>query len=192
MIETTFDPIEHIYTINGKVVPGNTEILGDTGLRELFFDKEWYADKGQKIHLACHFHNKGTLSWETVDPLIYGYVEAYLKFKRECKVEVLESEYVCFNETLLYGTTIDSIVELDFMSTRVSGIVEIKSGQPQSSDCLQTAGQIMVFWEKPTFLVNRFVLYLKENGTYKLVENVDPADMLDFEAACRVYHRKRK
>jgi len=195
MTETTFDATKHEYTIEGRVVPGVTEILGDTGLRELFFDYEWYAEKGSKIHLACHYHNKGTLAWETVDPLIYGYVEAYLKFKRECNVEVLESEYVCFNYILLYGTTIDTISELDFMSQRGWAIVEIKSGAPQPSDALQTAGQILALrgsltgWSKVN---RRFVLYLKENGTYKLVENVDQADMLDFEAACRVYHRKRR
>jgi len=195
MIETTFDPAKHEYTIDGRVVPGNTEILGDTGLRELFFDKEWYADKGSKIHLACHYHNKGTLNWETVHPLIYEYIEAYVRFKRECNVVVLESEYVCFNETLLYGTTLDTILELDFMSVRVWGVVEIKSGVAQPSDCLQTAGQILALrqdlttWSKVT---HRFVLYLRENGTYQLWEHTDLDDLLVFDAACRVYHRKRR
>lgn len=194
MTETTFDPAKHEYTIEGRVVPGVTEILGDTGLREPFFDAEWAADKGTKIHLACHFHNKGTLFWESVDPLIYPYVEAYLRFKRECHVDVIFSEKIFFHETLLYGTTIDTMVKLDFMSERVRAIVEIKSGQPQPSDRLQTAGQILAVRTHPGLwsVKRRFVLYLKENGTYILVEHVDPDDMLDFEAACRVYWRKRR
>lgn len=191
----TFEAATHTYTIGGIVVPSNTEILEDVGFRESFFDKEWYADKGTKIHLACHFHNKGTLFWDTVDPLIFGYVEAYLKFKRECNVEVKASELIVYNETLMYGTTVDSIDNLDFMGKRIEAIVELKSGQAQTSDAIQTAGQKLALdssFNEYAGINRRFILYLKQNGTYKLVECTDYEDYKDFEAACRVYHRKRR
>ena len=193
-MNNTFDKETHTYTIGGRVAPGNTEILTDVGLRESFFDKEWYADKGSKIHLACHFHNKGTLKWESVDPLIYGYVEGYIKFKRECNVKVLESEYRVFHERFIYGTTIDSIDELELMGKRFSAIVEIKSGQPQPSDQIQTAGQQMAYDSSNCTYsaLRRFVLYLNQNGTYKLVECRDTDDYVIFHAATVIYHAKRR
>lgn len=190
----TFDAETHTYTINGRVVPGVTEILGDTGLRELFFDAEHAADKGTKVHLACHYEKKGTLNPATVSKAIQPYVHAFQQWMFDCRAETIESEYMIFNEPLQYGTILDGLHEFEFMGELVKGIVEIKSGQPQDSDCLQTAGQLMALDTVPRWkgINRRFVLYLKDNGTCKLVENTDASDFADFEAACRVYHRKRR
>jgi len=201
----TFDKKTHTYEIGGRTVPGVTTVLADTGLRESFFDNEHAADKGTMIHLAIHYLDTVGLA-EPVDPKISGYVQSYKQWKLDSVVDVLESEYIVFYDRMGYGCIIDKIARFVYMGKVVHGIVEVKSGQPQKSDRIQTAGQTMAMgvgpWTLKTDTLNeysireygymrRFLLYIKED-TFTFYECTDNMDLDVWRAGTILYNWKRR
>ena len=75
----TLDPITHVYTLNGRVVPGVTEIVRATvpGWQA----SEWYLQRGRALHKAVELWNKGTLDEATVAPEIEGRFRAWKLFR---------------------------------------------------------------------------------------------------------------
>ena len=58
----TFDPVAHIYRLDGVVVPNVTGILRDEG----FVDASWFtpyaAERGTKAHRAIELYDEGDLA----------------------------------------------------------------------------------------------------------------------------------
>jgi len=203
-----FHEATHTYTMDAKEVPGCTEVLADTGLREMFFDNEHSADKGTKIHLALHYLDTVGLNPDSVDPKIRPYIDAYLQWQFHSQAEILESEYIVYNEVERYGCIIDKIARFNIMDQVVHGIVEVKTGIPQGSDQLQTGAQTLAMgtgpWslpqegDRPDYVIaggwylRRWVLHLTDRGTFKLVENTEQDDINIFRSACHVYWGKRR
>jgi len=189
------------------MVPGVTSILADAGLRESFFDNEWYADKGTKIHLALHYLDTVGLNYESIDEQILPYIESYEEWKLTSNVEILESEYIVFNEAMGYGCIIDKIARFDLLGKVVHGIVEVKSGQAQKSDHIQTAGQTLaigtgpwVFAQKepcPKYVIKeygymrRWLLYIYPKG-FRFFECTEQMDLDVFHAGTTIYNWKRR
>ena len=184
----TFDPKEHRYELDGRFIPSVTQVLDDVGLKtfpDFVKDREWYADRGSKVHKACHLLDIDDLNPKTVDPKIQGYIRAYSNAKREMGFTVVETEMSVVNEAFWYAGTLDKFVVLKDGKT---GIIDLKCGAKNDGDCLQTAGYAYAFGDP--YGMERMGLYLREDGSYFPDHHDDASDITVFQSACNVYHRK--
>jgi len=104
-----FDEEQHIYKIDGIVIPSVTQIL----LAENFIDDTWFdeysRDKGSMVHLACHYDLAGELDEDSLDDEIRPYLSAFRKFMADSGLKVERSEVPGVNSTHLYCGTPDIV-----------------------------------------------------------------------------------
>ena len=116
--------------------------------------------RGRLVHQACEDIDKGYIS---ADPTLRMYCFAYERFLREHDVRYTHIEQVLWHEKLFYAGTVDRIGILD--GERV--ILDIKSGRNEPWHGIQlSAYELMLPYEHS----RRVGLYLRPNGTYRLVE----------------------
>lgn len=95
--EILFEEEPHTYTFRGKRIESVTQVIRKAGLGDDFSavpqDRMAYAQRrGKMVHLACQYYDENCLDLATVDPAIQGYVEAYIRFRREKKLNVVAVE----------------------------------------------------------------------------------------------------
>ncbi len=169
---------DHIYTLDGRRLIGVTEAL-------LILDTRWkvdpyYLDRGRAIHLACEYHDKGTLEPASVHLDYLGYFNAYLKFLTDTRPEIIHIEKRLYHPRFFYGGKLDRVIKLNGDLI----LIDLKSGGKVPVDELQGAA----YWELckanniPVKKV--FDLYLREDGTYKLEPIKNPKLLLPIFLAC--------
>jgi hypothetical protein len=123
-----------------------------------------------------------------------GNLAAFLKFRREVPFEVIIENGILLSEVkichLLYGFAGKFDVAAYIAGQRA--MVDFKTGVPERSHALQTAGYALGLWGSLEG-IKRYGLYLKSDGTYKLKphEN-DEEDEIVFLSAVAVAKWKRK
>jgi hypothetical protein len=65
--------------------------------------------RGNAVHKIIHYYEKGTINWDTVDPSLIGYFEAYTKAKAEMAGEVIMQESIVYNNIYKYAGTLDAL-----------------------------------------------------------------------------------
>lgn len=178
ILKFRFDPEAHAYWVGNMRIPGTTEVLRGLGVIDTRWAEERDLIRGSAVHLACKFLAEKRLSWDSVDPSIFGYVQAYSNFLNMEKFVPVRNEIPTHHPLYLYGVTPDSIgyEKADSFSPM---LVEIKTGQMPKWAALQTAAQAMaeaiqqnMAWQK----IRRVGLELHRDGTYKIVDFTDPND----------------
>ena len=102
---TSFDATSHTYTINGRLVPSVTQVLGD--LLPGWQASEWHMQRGTAVHACAAMIAQGKAFDH--DPAIAGQVAAIRKFFSEVKPQVLEVEKRLFAEGYGYAGTCDMV-----------------------------------------------------------------------------------
>jgi len=172
-----FDETTHLYTLGDQKLLSVTQSISilDTRWRD-----PWYLERGRLIHLACEYYDRDELDESTVDLQIRPYLDAYVKFLLDTKFKITAIEYRLSHPTLFYAGTLDRIGILNQNEV----LIDIKSGAKVDTDELQGAG----YWElcraNGTSIKKVFDLYLRENGTYSLVEIKNPKLLLPVFLAC--------
>jgi hypothetical protein len=171
----SFDEKEHRYYKEGtgyKIpVPGVSELIESAGLKSTFGHTKWHATRGKFAHKAIWLDNDNRLDMETVDPEVAGYLVAWRNYKCASGIKVIASEQIVYNESLGYAGTIDMIVA----SETVPFVLDLKTGSPAPWHKLQ----VLMYEEAArqsgldVFKGACSVLYLKQNGTYKLIHLSD-------------------
>lgn len=154
---------DHIYTVDGVVVPGVTDALQSVG----FIDSWWFSEdatkRGTHVHTATEYYDKGDLDMDSVWPDYLPYVEAYIKFKKDTGFEPLEIEKRFYNERWNYAGTLDRIGRL----AGIIALIDIKTGAHAFWWPIQLAGYALgVRVEYPKLA--RYSLRLRSDGTYTL------------------------
>lgn len=108
-----FDEIDHIFKVNGNVIPSVTHIIRANGMMPGFYKNinPWYLERGKYIHLATEFFDKGTLDEDSVDEAILPHVEAYKTFKGDFEGVITSVERKLYHPQLLYAGIIDRTIE---------------------------------------------------------------------------------
>jgi len=184
----------HEYRINGKVVPGVTEVLKDAG----FIDyskipesiREFALQRGSYVHLACAMLVRGELDWDTVDEQILPYVRAFEAFLSDTGFKAVLVEKPLCSELWGYCGTLDLFGERN----EKQWLIDIKSGVVPDWCCLQLAAyeELLpdVYKERP---VERYGLALRKDGRYALSKRYDYVnDMAAFTAALVCYRYKQE
>ena len=176
----TFDEEAHAYKLDGRPIPSVTTILQAAGLIDYRFmnpsDREFYLTRGKYVHFATQLLDENDLDYGALDPDIRGYLDGYIKFKKDTGFVPEMIEFQSYNDTLWYSGTLDRVGMLN--GNRV--IVDFKSGTVAKWVAIQTIGGYAQM-EGVGIVSAGYGLELKADGTYRLSE-----PFTDFTGAARV------
>jgi len=176
----TFDEEAHAYKLDGRPIPSVTTILQAAGLIDYRFmnpsDREFYLTRGKYVHFATQLLDENDLDYGALDPDIRGYLDGYIKFKKDTGFVPEMIEFQSYNDTLWYSGTLDRVGMLN--GNRV--IVDFKSGTVAKWVAIQTIGGYAQMEGVGTVTAG-YGLELKSDGTYNLSE-----PFTDFTGAARV------
>jgi hypothetical protein len=186
MAEIFFTEEGHIYRRgDGTIVPSATTILQDI-FPPLFPYPPHAAIRGTHGHLATQYHDEDVLDEEGLDPALVGYLEGWKRFRAETGFVPTAIEKKVYNEPYGYAGTLDRLGTLP-NKTRPA-LVDIKTGAPIFWHPLQTAAYALCL-EEPH---DRYCVYLKDNGTYRMEAHTNRKDTQIFLATVTVYKIKKE
>ena len=200
--EIEFAEDEHKYRLNGKPVPSVTTILSHEGLSGSAFWKESDRQRGTAVHRIALLIGsrpiKGSTAeeivanspWDplTTSPALVGYGLGVARFYLESGIVPKSVE--CRVGSLRYSLagTLDGFGQ---MPTGERILWDFKSGIPQESAHLQTAGYCMMLEETYGVKVDlRTVVQVMPTGEYKMLppRPVGGTDLSIFLSAVSLYH----
>lgn len=194
-----FDPAQHRYTLEGRGLRSNTQILKATGLVDGRFYTDAGRERGTRVHREVQREEEGDLVMDRLPDDIRPRVGAYLDFKKDTGFRAELVEFPIWSDTHGYATTGDLVGMLN--GRRV--IIDVKTGAVAKWNGLQLAGQDMALGERihagdaginlewvggTPYPGDRFILQLKADGRYKLHPFRDPADHATFLGAVVLNH----
>ena len=197
---------DHTYIYNSTetgliVLPSVTTIIKDVGIGQDFSmvkgEMDWYGDRGQKIHKACHLDDINDLDDESVHEDIMGYLEGYRKFKKVFNYKPYFSEQVVSDVIMGYAGTLDNAGNYVVQKRGRMMIGDVKSGTPHESHGVQLAAYRMAFKNQIQGLHSLYDLigiYVKSDGTFKIEDYTKEARAYEriFKAALCIYNTKRR
>lgn len=187
MSQLIFYDTGHIYELDGERVPSVSEITRFLS-REIYGDVSQYkldhaAERGTKVHKLTEALDKYGEIEAPSD--ILPYLQAYLAFRAEHKVEWREIEKAHYHPDKLYAGTIDRVGMVDGKTC----IVDIKTSSSLKKP-LYGAQLNLYRMMLPNLEIDAlYILHLKNDGKYKLVE-LPIAD--DVALACITLHEATK
>jgi len=192
MEKINFDKESHTYTTSeGVTLISVTQVLTEAGvISGGNFYTDYACQRGTMSHLACEYYDDGDLDESEIDPVIIPRLEAWKKFKRETKFEVIENELLVHSIHGFAGT-LDRLGDMGGATT----LVDIKTSAAQAPWWgLQLGGYEIALKEmKPDLgLINRVTVQLLESGEYKITSFKDRNDKKVFLAALALAKWKRR
>lgn len=186
--QLTFDEATHTYRFLGGLVPGVTSILKPLssfeGVPPAVLQAK--AELGRQVHLACQLLDEDDLDWDSVPPEVGGYLDAWIRFRRETGCEVLQVEQRVFEPMFMYAGTLDRVLRLN----GVKWVVDLKTSfhtplavGPQTAAYLRALGD--------TSVTHRAALRLRPDGTFRFDPLTGANDWAAF-MACLTLHRFRE
>lgn len=190
-----FDEPTHTYSVGGRIIPSVTQILEAEGISDFSCIPPEVLTaaklRGTAVHKATEYLDQGRLDWTTVTDEVANYLSAWMRFKTECRVQILDIEQRVYSPTG-YAGTIDRTLIMD----GVHWLVDIKTGVPTRAAAIQTAAYQYAYESKavPSWEYGRrAAIQISSDGTYKI--HPYDADLMDdinvFMAALTLYNFKR-
>jgi len=170
----TFREEDHSYWLSDRRLDGVTETLGGAGMIDSRFFTEEARTRGQHVHRATEYIDKGSLDWTALDPVLVPYCEAYRKFIEDTRPEIILSEKASYHPQHLYAGRLDRILKIrDKLA-----IVDFSTGDPLPAKYVQVAA----YWQLA--LVNEKIsapcghtLWLRNDATYRLSPPIGVTEM---------------
>lgn len=182
---------DHSYWLGERRLPSVTAVLKDAGLAD--FSAPWFTDailaRGSAIHQAIALDIEGVLDEDGLDETLLPYLAGWRRFLEESVFEVERWEIPVCDPILGYAGTLDGILRTS-SGTRKT-LVDVKRGfypsaGPQTAAYQRLAGR---FYDTAVS-IDRAVIELPGDGTYRFHRLTDPNDNLVFLSALRVHHWK--
>ena len=165
MTELIFTPETHNYTVDGRPLVSVTQCLCYSGVVDTTWYNDWGRERGSAVHKAIEYHNDGDLDYDSLDPNIVGYFDAYLKFKEQKRWFPSESELHVYDSVRGFAGTLDA---LGIMKNLVT-IVDFKTGPLTRAVGLQLSGYAIALKATWGTVARQLVgIQLKIDGTYKI------------------------
>lgn len=196
MSDLHFDPDTHAYTRGGIVIPHVTGVIGwmnnFIGIPEDVMDKA--RERGEAVHLMTAMFDLGELDETSVPDEIAGYLDAWKLFRMETNFRPHTVEAMVESRKYRYAGTLDRAGDIQ----RGPALLDIKataalppSAGPQTAAYLQAAVEGNPDYYKRA---RRFSVQLRADGTYRLQEHKDKADLSVFLASltCFLWRSKWK
>lgn len=181
-----FDPERHEYTtLDGEVLPHITGMLETTGWIDDTWMTEESSERGRCVHSLTAEFDLGALDVGSCVSRYRPYLLAHVACMAVLRPAWQAVEEPSVHPQLRYGGRPDRVGKVRGLWT----VLEVKSGVKQKSHAIQTALQAIlaaVETPLPAWQWQRYALYLKPNGKYKLDPHDDRAD---FDEALRIIHK---
>ena len=182
-----FDPLTHIYTLDGVRIPSVTQVLKEAGLIDFSDVPKDRLDKacqrGKDAHSIIEEYSQGLLSPEA--SWMYPEIHAWEAFCRDYGFKSEMQEYLCADPILKVGFTIDQIGTIKDQRT----IVDLKTGEKKIADVIQVCGYGLLY------PVKRLLILYISGSRYKVVE-IKGVDRIKgenyFRSALTLYHLRQK
>ena len=152
----------HIYTVNGVETTSVTTLLKDCGIINNKFYTEAGANNGKRRHLLTELYDQNRLDWGTIGEADLPYLEGWIKFKEERKVEIMEIEVGAYHPLLNYAGRVDRLALIN----REPYVIDIKTGVFSKASELQMILYGMMFTYKGQ-RPNLLLVHLNGKSTYK-------------------------
>ena len=187
-----FDESTHTYKIDGRPVPGVTQILGAMNC----VDTRWYTEEGRErgkaIDTLTELYDRGELDLAAVEkicPQYLGYVAAWIAFRKMTSFVPVRAQVKVANAALGYAGMMDR--DGNFCG-RMLTILDIKSGAREWWHPLQTQAYAQCVCG--TERCERGCVYLGRDGRYKWDAHTDDgADRSAWTSLVNVFnYRKNK
>ena len=101
-----FDYCQHKYSLNGRIIPGVSEILQGAGLSDPRWFKPEHAERGHAIHSLIEQRNN---NMPVPGGEYQGYVNAWAEFVSDRELTIVNAEYKTYHELFNYAGTIDAV-----------------------------------------------------------------------------------
>ncbi len=180
------------YVFEGERLLSVTEVLSLAGLSGIAgMDHvpraviENAARRGSRVHEYTQLMDEGLVDeLPDVGDEIYPYVSAYQSFREDTDFEITGVEVLFRHLGLQFVGRVDRVGTLN--GNRC--VIDIKNtaSKPKASVGFQLAGYEMGVCPPLTAPADRYALWLKKNGKYKLIPYEDPYDYEMFQAALAV------
>jgi hypothetical protein len=190
-----FDAAAHRYTVAGERWPSVTEVLDPLleldGIPKATLKAA--AEFGTHVHMACDLFDKGVLDEPALDPHLAPYLAGWKLFLRDTGAEVLESEMRVGHPKLRYAGTLDKIIRWTKRKQSRLAQIDIKSGAVPRTVGPQTAAYEQAALHNAIRApIDRYVLQLKPDATYRLTKLDDPTDWSIFLSALNLHRWRTK
>jgi len=177
-----FEPVNHIYTVDGLEVPSVTHVLEPYSSLQ-YVDRELLrraAVFGDHVHQACHLFDRGELDEDTLDPELVPYLDGWKQFLADSGAVVILSEYRVASRKHGYAGTFDKLL----FWGKSKRLVDVKSGSvlPKTVGP-QVAAYVEAYAEQGERIRDRYCVHLPGAGKYKSHRLNDPRDWNIFKAA---------
>ena len=187
----TFEPEGHVYRWNGVIVPSVTQILEAVGILDLsMVDRDVLAaaqELGKNVHKICELYDKGTLDESSVDGAGRGYLDAWIKARKEMgfdKFSMIERKI--YHPDYKYAGTLDRVYS--------GTVIDIKTGAPgglEKSAGPQLAAYMEVLNIPKRIYKKRLVIHLTPDD-YKPIPLTDIRDLSTFISALNIWNHKKR
>lgn len=174
-----FDEERHRYILDGEVIPGVTTVI--KGLVDYSMippmQLDWAAKRGTAAHYATELFDADDLDLDALDPRLTPYVHAWMLFREQSGWVSTGSEQRVYHPLYNYCGTFDRVGSLPGLR---EGILDIKTTTTVYLDyCATQTIAYLRAWNhdraKADQAKRRYVVQLRVNGTYRLVEFEDHA-----------------
>lgn len=168
MSQLVFFDDGHTYELDGVQIPSVSEVTRFLS-REVYGDVQQFrldhaASRGTKIHKLTEALDKyGEIE---ADAESLPYIKAYVKFRQEHDVQWEEIEKPRFHPDGLYAGTVDRMGTIDGRR----GILDIKNSYRIHKPLYEAAQNLYRMTYDPGFIEVLYILHLKPDETYKLIE----------------------
>ena len=173
----------HIYRLNGEVLPSITQVLQDVGIIDYSFlapdQREAALANGRLIHLQTELDDKGLLDESIAD---MGFIDGWRAFRREWEFTPTIREKMLYHPQYFYAGTPDA--------ANAEMVVEVKTGKAQSWVRFQLAAQAALCNVRI-----RVCVELPGNGTFRATRFTAADYRRDFDvylSALTVYRVRRE
>lgn len=176
---------DHSYIFNGYKYPSVTTLLSHFGMCPNYdsFGTDYSRSLGAVLHETCALLDEDNLGG--YDSAIEGRLNGYKKFLHAYKPvwETIECPFVSI--IWRFAGTPDRYGIIN----KRPAVIDIKSGAPDESHSLQTAGYEILLDEHYCKKITRYALYLTDND-YKIIQHNVSTDKSVFLGLVQAYNWK--
>lgn len=125
--ELQFDEAEHLYSVDGRIIPSVTQIISAVGLYKFDFVSSdtlaVAAERGRNVHTMIEYYEQGDLDESTIDPELRGYFDSYLSMKRSIGMPRPDKiEMRAWSEKYQYAGTLDQMFGGTWINDHKTGL----------------------------------------------------------------------
>lgn len=184
MPNLTYSDADHIYRLDGVVIPSVTQTLETAGIIQPYTGDPWYGDRGTAVHAATWLDDQGVLDEATVDPHIVGFVEAWRRFRRESGFTPVGGEMPLHHTLHRYAGTPDR--------WDISLLTDIKTGKEAHWHILQRAAYRELLKQAGVKIRRDCCVYLSADGRYTTSKQSSTQQDLSVFLSALTVHRWRE